>query len=138
MARPVPLGVGIALLTIVAWGGRLNLLGGGEHWFDIARIVGSVIVGAAATAVLIVPPLQRASTPVLALFALWTLTLWTRSLIVNWAGSGTLAFKLVHTGLAAGFFYLSWLAIRGARIGRPFAGRDAISGPDQAHRQQQG
>jgi hypothetical protein len=38
---------------------------------------------------------------------LFTVILWVRSLIVNWAGDGTLPFKLVHTVLAIGFFALA-------------------------------
>jgi hypothetical protein len=37
----------------------------------------------------------------------FTVVLWIRSLIVSWAGDGSLPFKMVHTVLALGFFALA-------------------------------
>jgi hypothetical protein len=61
------------------------------------------------------PALEGARKPTLIVFAVFTVVLWIRSLIVNWQGEGSLPFKLVHTILALGFFALAWWAVSFAR-----------------------
>jgi hypothetical protein len=107
----VGLAVAIAVWTLAAWGGRIGLLAGGEGVGAWVRIGGSFVVGLFAAATLVIPQLQGARKPALIVFALFTVVLWVRSLIVNWAGDGTMPFKLVHTALAVGFFALAWWAM---------------------------
>jgi hypothetical protein len=38
--------------------------------------------------------------------------IWLRSLVTVWVGENTMAFKVVHTVLAAGFLLLAYLALR--------------------------
>jgi len=111
--------------TLIAWGGRIGLLTGGESWSSTVRIGGSLLIGVATSLVLVIPKLNRAIVPVLYLFALWTVINWGRSLIVNWTGSGSIPFKMVHTILGVGFFVLAALAARTA------ARSNAIPGPDE-------
>ncbi len=118
------LAAAIVVWTLVAWGGRISLLTGAEGWTSTLRIGGSVLIAVATATVLTVPGLASARRIVLYTFVAWTLVLWTRSLIVNWAGSGSLAFKLVHTVLALGFYLISWWALASAR-------GDSIAGPDE-------
>ena len=107
------LGIAIAILTLAAWGGRVGLLAEGEAGvWDWVRIGGSLLVGLLAAGTLLIPALESARRPALILFSVWSVVLWGRALIVNWAGDGTLAFKLVHTALAVGFFGLSIWAWR--------------------------
>lgn len=101
------LAISIAVWTLIAWGGRIGLLTSDEGvgaWF---RIGGSLLIGLVAAATLVIPQLASARKPVLIVFSVFTVVLWVRSLIVNWAGDGSLPFKLVHTVLAAGFFALA-------------------------------
>jgi len=101
------LAISIAVWTLIAWGGRIGLLTSDEDvgaWF---RIGGSLLIGLVAAATLVIPQLASARKPVLIVFSVFTVVLWVRSLIVNWAGDGSLPFKLVHTVLAAGFFALA-------------------------------
>ena len=107
----VALGVAIALWTIVAWGGRIGLLTSDEGVGAWLRIGGSFAVGLFAAATLLIPQLESARRPALVAFALFTVVLWVRSLIVNWMGDGSLPFKLVHTVLALGFLALAWWAV---------------------------
>jgi hypothetical protein len=103
----VALAIAITAWTLAAWGGRIGLLTSGEGFGAWLRIGGSLIIGLFAAAALTVTPLEPARRPVLIVFSVFTVVLWIRSLIVNWAGDGTLAFKVVHTVLAAGFFALA-------------------------------
>lgn len=119
--RPVLLALAIVVWTGAAWGGRVGLLTGSEDYWAWARIGGSIVIGAGAALVLLVPGLARARTPVLLLFSGWTALLWARSLIVNWLGSGSIPFKLVHTVLALGFFALAWWAAAAATPSRRLA-----------------
>lgn len=106
------LAIAIAALTLAAWGGRIGLLTEGEAGvWDWVRIAGSLLIGLLAAAVLLVPALESVRTPALYLFALWSVVLWGRALIVNWAGDGSLPFKLVHTVLAIGFVALAAWAV---------------------------
>lgn len=101
--------------TAVAWGGRVGLLVGGEDPWAWVRIGGSFGLAILAGAALVLAPTARWADWTLSVFAGWTVVVWARSLIVNWIGSGSLPFKLVHTVLAAGFFALAWWAWKGSR-----------------------
>jgi hypothetical protein len=103
----VALGVAIAVWTLAAWGGRIGLLTSEEGLSAWVRIGGSLLVGLFAAATLLIPQLEGARKWALIVFSVFTVILWVRSLIVNWAGDGTLPFKLVHTVLALGFFALA-------------------------------
>lgn len=105
------LAAAIAVWTLGAWGGRIGLLTSGEGSGAWIRIGGSLLIGLFAAASLVVPQLQPVRRVALYLFAGFTLVLWTRSLIVNWTGDGSLPFKLVHTVLAVGFFALAGWSI---------------------------
>ena len=130
----VAVGVGIVVWTLAAWGGRIGLLTEGEAnagaWL---RIVGSIVVGVVAGVALALPGLQWLVRPAVWVFVAWTAVLWSRSLYVNWTGSGTLPFKIVHTILAVGFAVLGLLAI--SQISS--AGGNSVSSPDEGHRQEQ-
>ena len=107
----IALGIAIGVWTLAAWGGRIGLLTSGEGWGAWLRIGGSLLVGLFASAALLVPQMEDARKPALVVFSVFTVVLWVRSLIVNWAGDGSLPFKLVHTVLALGFFALAWWAL---------------------------
>jgi hypothetical protein len=124
------LGAAILAWTLLAWGGRVTLLTVGDDWLDWVRIGGSVVVGVAVGLVLLLSPVGTQLKPWLYGFAGWTAVIWTRSMIVNWAGSGALGFKVVHTVLALGFALLIWWAVA-------FARGNLVSGPDQADREEQ-
>lgn len=108
------LAVAIAVWSLITWGGRIRLLTDAEqadagNWI---RIGGSLLVGAAAVAVLLVAQGGVVERWALTVFAVWSVALWVRSLIVVWSGSESAAFKAVHTVLAIGFLVLSYLAAR--------------------------
>ena len=129
--RPA-LGAAIVLWTLIAWGGRIGLLTEGEA--DTAtwvRIVGSIVIGVVTGVSLMLSSLEPFSRAAVWVFAAWTIVLWSRSLYVNWTGSGSLPFKLVHTALAIGFAVLAWLAVTGAAT----TGGDPIASPDEGHSQ---
>lgn len=105
------LAIGIAVWTLVAWGGRIGLLTSGEGLGAWLRIGGSIVIGLFAAATLLVPQLEGARKPALIVFAAFTVVLWIRSLVVNWTGDGSMPFKIVHTVLAIGFFALAWWAV---------------------------
>jgi hypothetical protein len=107
----IALAVAIGVWTLAAWGGRIGLLTSGEGWGAWLRIGGSLAVGLVAVLSLTVPALEGWRKPALVTFAIFTIVLWVRSLIVTWTGSGSLPFKLVHTVLAVGFFALAWWAL---------------------------
>lgn len=109
------LAIAIAAWTLVAWGGRIGLLASGEGLGAWLRIGGSIVIGLFAAATLVVPRLEPVRRLALLVFALFSVVLWTRSLLVTWAGSGSLSFKVVHTVLAAGFFILAFLTWTTAR-----------------------
>ena len=108
--RRLGIAVAIVIWTAIAWGGRIGLLDGGDSIWAWARIGGSVLVALLAAFALVSAIGDRLADGLLLLFVVWTTVLWTRSVAVNWMGSGSLAFKLVHTALAAGFFVLVWFA----------------------------
>ncbi len=127
------LAISIAALTLAAWGGRIGLLTEGEAGlWDWIRIGGSLAIGLFTAVALLVPALESVRSPALVVFAVWSVVLWGRALIVNWAGSGSLPFKLVHTVLAAAFFALAVWAWSTS------TGGDLVSSPDEANGQQQG
>lgn len=99
----------------MAWGSRIGLLVGGEDLWAWARIGGSILLGLMVGSVLALAPSSHWTRWVLVAFSAWTVLIWARSLVVNWLGSGSLPFKLVHSALAAGFFGLAWWAWRWSR-----------------------
>lgn len=107
------LAVAIAVWTLLTWGGRIRLLAEAEqdlsNWL---RIGGSLVVGAAAVAVLLLAQGTALERWILALFAAWSTIIWLRSLVSVWTGDESTAFKAVHTVLAAGFLLLSAASIR--------------------------
>lgn len=112
MVSRTVLAVAIAVWTLLSWGGRIRLLTESEQ--DISnwvRIGGSLFVGALAVVALLAfeGDLEKW---ILTSFAVWSAVLWVRSLISVWAGSESIAFKLVHTVLAIGFFVLTYFAFR--------------------------
>jgi hypothetical protein len=113
--NPLWLAAGVLLWTGVAWGGRIGLLTDGDGWSDLLRIGGSLLLGMVTPIALAVPSLRSRSAPLFYLFGIWTTGLWLRSMVVNWTGSGSLPFKLVHTVLAIGFFLLAHLVWKVAR-----------------------
>jgi hypothetical protein len=130
------LAIAVAGWTLLAWGGRIGLLVGGEGFGSWMRIGGSILIGLFAASTLVLPRLESIRRPTLVVFALFTAVLWARSMYVNWTGSGSLPFKLVHTVLAMGFYGLALWALSVARAPASARG-DAISGPDETHGQQQ-
>jgi len=129
------LAIAIGGWTLLAWGGRIGLLAGGEGVWAWLRIGGSLLVGTMAVVCLTFPGLRWARRPSLLLFAMFTVVLWARSLYVNWVGSGSLPFKVVHSVLALGFFALAWWAYKLA--GTPVStGGHAIAPPNEGHGQE--
>lgn len=126
------LAITVLVWTLIAWAGRIGLLTGTEEWASWLRIGGSLMIGVIAAAALVTPWLSPLMKPVLYVLAAWSVAIWTRSLIVNWMGSGSLAFKLVHTGLAVGFYVIAWWAVTTA------VRRDPVPGPDKGDRDEQG
>lgn len=131
LANPKFLGGAILLWSFVAWGGRIGLLNVGDDWSDLVRIVGSLVVGILTAMALFFERFGPWRRPLLYAFAIWTLVIWTRSMIVNWSQSGTLPFKLVHTLLALGFGLLVWWCLT-------FARGHLVTSPDQTHSEQKG
>ena len=117
----ITLAIAITVWTLAAWAGRIGLLTGGEGIGAWLRIGGSLLIGLFAVASLVFAQLEPIRKPALIIFSVFTVVLWIRSLIVNWAGDGSLPFKLGHTILALGFFGLAgWtyvLATSGAETG---------------------
>ncbi len=107
------LAIAVAAWTLLSWGGRIRLLTDAEqgdlgNWL---RIGGSIVIGLGAAAVLLWARGTGLERWILTLFAAWSLALWVRSLITVWGGDQSLAFKIVHTVLALGFFVLAGLAL---------------------------
>lgn len=129
MGRPSDRIIAAAIIgwTLIAWGGRVALLTGGEDLWGLLRILGSLLVAAFVALTLLVSGLRSGRRVALWSFAIWTVVVWARSLIVNWVESGTLAFKLVHTALGVGFLALVVWALLAATRGRP------VSEPDEGH-----
>jgi hypothetical protein len=125
----IALAVAIGVWTLAAWGGRIGLLTSGEGWGAWLRIGGSLVVGLLAVLTLTVPALESWRKPALLMFAVFTIVLWVRSLIVTWTGSGSLPFKLVHTVLDVGFFALAWWALSMASS----SGAPTAAARDDAH-----
>jgi hypothetical protein len=114
MVSRTVLAIAIGVWTLVAWGGRVRLLTGAEQ-ADLGnrvRIGGSLLLGGTAVAVLLLSVSSSWERWILTLFAAWSTVLWARSLIVVWPGNQSMAFKVVHTALAAGFFVLAYLDVR--------------------------
>lgn len=114
MVSRTVLAIAIAVWTLLTWGGRVRLLTDAEqadvgNWL---RIGGSILVGALAVLVLLAAAETGWERWVLTFFAAWSAAIWLRSLITVWLGQESMAFKSVHTVLAAGFFLLAYWAIR--------------------------
>lgn len=107
MSSTLVLAISIAAWTLIAWGARIGLLTSEESVGAWVRVGGSLVIGIFAAATLVIPQLGSARKPALVLFSVFTVVLWTRSLVVNWGGEGSIGFKLVHTVLALGFFALA-------------------------------
>ncbi len=122
--RRLGLASAIVVWTLIAWGGRVGLLDEGEPAWAWVRIGGSLILGLLAAIALVSSEGQGWTAGLIGLFAAWTVVVWSRSLIINWLGYGSLSFKLVHTVLASGFFTLAWLAWR--MVTRRAAGSPAL------------
>lgn len=114
MVTRTVLAIGIGIWTLLAWGGRVRLLTDADQG-DIGnwvRIGGSLLVGGMAVAALFLAAGGAWERWALALFAVWTAGIWIRSLLTVWTGNQSMAFKLVHTVLAAGFLLLAFLGMR--------------------------
>lgn len=102
------LAVLVAAWTLVSWGGRIGLLTtpeASDPW-TLLRIGGSLGIGLATAGLLAWSP-GRANW-LRWMFVAWTVVLWGRSLVVTWIDPPSIAFGLVHTVLAAGWFLLAW------------------------------
>lgn len=122
----IGLAIAIAGWTLAAWGGRIGLLSSGEGVYAWLRIGGSILIGLFTAATLVLPQLEGARKPALTVFAIFTVVVWVRTLIVNWGGDGSMPFKLVHTVLALGFFALAWWAISFVISMEPGPGPEAV------------
>ena len=111
MSSAAVLSISITVWTLIAWGGRIGLLTSEEGVGAWLRVGGSLLIGLFTASTLLIPQLASVRKPALVVFSIFTVVLWVRSLIVNWAGDGTLPFKLVHTVLALGFFALAAWAL---------------------------
>lgn len=107
----VALATAITIWTLIAWGGRIGLLTSGEGRGAWLRIGGSLAIGLFTATTLVIPQFEGVRRAALIVFAIFTVIVWLRSLIVNWLGDGSMPFKLVHTVLALGFFALAWWAV---------------------------
>lgn len=107
------LAIAIAAWTLLSWGGRIRLLTEAEqdpgNWI---RIGGSLLVGAAAVAVLLLAEGSGLERWTLTVFAAWSTVIWLRSLVSVWVGDQSLAFKAVHTVLGVGFLALAAASVR--------------------------
>ncbi len=118
----------ILVWTLAIWVPRIwiqPITGGG----NAARLIGSLMLGLLAVVALVRQ--RRWSGPVLWVFAAWSVVLWGRTLWNYWTLDNTPELRVVHTLLAAGFFYLAWRAVT-ATGGHP------ISGPDEGDRHEEG
>jgi hypothetical protein len=104
--KPTRIAAGLLAWTVVAWGGRIGLLTDGVGSADFLRIGGSLLIGLATALALAMPSVRLRALPMYYVFCVWNVVLWGRSLVVNWTGTGSLPFKLVHAVLAIGFFIL--------------------------------
>lgn len=112
MVSRTVLAIAIGVWTLLAWGGRVRLLTDAEHG-DLGnwvRIGGSLLVGGVAVAALLLAAGGGWERWALTVFAVWTSVIWIRSLVTVWTGDQSMAFKMVHTVLAAGFLILAYLA----------------------------
>ena len=121
------LGVAVVVWSLVVWIPRIGIIPVNNTW-ELTRIVGSIGLGLLAGYVLFRP--VRIRSAALWAFGLWSVAVWTRSLWNYWTLDNPLDLRLVHTVLAAGFFYLAFRAIATAR-------RDPVSKPDQSHRDEE-
>lgn len=120
-------GWAILVYTLASWGGRIGLLtdvDGGNLWSWV-RIGGSFVVGIVTWLSFVTNRWQR---PMAFFFAGFTTLIWIRSLVVVWTEpANSLAFNMVHTGLAALWLVMAGLAVRvGQETGS--GAREATSG----------
>lgn len=130
---PRLLAVLVAAWTLVSWGGRIGLLTAPElddPW-SLVRIGGSLLVGLTTAAVLAFAPepAARWAVGLRWVFVAWTVLLWSRSVVVTWVAPPSIAFGVVHTVLAVGWFLLAWWV---APLGRdPDRQPGRVSSPTQ-------
>lgn len=106
-----------AAWQVVSWGGRISLLTEAERFdgWNWARIGGSLIFGTL-LGVVAVRGRHRSGQEVGLAFLAFAVVLWSRSLMMVWTdGTNSLAFNLVHTGLAIVTWTLAALCVRAAR-----------------------
>lgn len=116
---PRVLAIAVLAWTALSWGGRIGLLTEAEAGdaFTVVRVWGSIGISLATAAALWWrPPWGRAMGWV---FGTWSAAVWARAIVVTWLDPPSLAFGIVHTVLAIGWFVLAWLVVRDAR--RPAA-----------------
>lgn len=107
--------------TLAVWLPRIGIIPVNGVW-EYSRIAVSLILGVGTSLSLVK---QGSFTkPLLYGFAAWSVAVWGRSVWNYWTLDNPLDLRLVHTVLAAGFFYLAWRAFTTAR-------RDPIAEPDQ-------
>ena len=110
----------IVVWALVTWGGRIGLLSGGEPVSSWVRIVGSLVVALAAGWALWRP--GRLTSTIVWVYASVTALVWVTSVFSVWTTAHELAFRLVHTVLAAVSLTVATLAVRAvtrSRSGRP-------------------
>ncbi len=106
-----------AVWQMVSWGGRISLLTEAERFvaWNWARIGGSLVF-AVLLAVVAVRGRSRSAREVAVAFLVFAVLLWGRSLTLVWSDSdNTLAFNLVHTGLAVVTWALAVLCVGASR-----------------------
>ena len=108
------LGVASVVWTLVVWLPRIGIIPVTNAW-DLARIAGSIGLGLLAGYVLFRSGPARNT--VLWSFGVWSIVVWGRSLWNYWTLDNPLDLRLVHTVLAAGFFYLAARAFAATRSG---------------------
>lgn len=108
------LAIAIVAWTALTWGGRIRLLTSPEQtdWANWTRIAGSILIGLATAAVLVLAAESSWERWLTTLFAVWSTAIWLRSLVTVWTGDNSTAFKAVHTVLAAGYLALAFWAAR--------------------------
>lgn len=125
---PMRLAIAVAVWTAAIWIPRIFIIPVFAGW-DATRLIGSLALGVLVPFALVRP--GWFTRPLLVVFAFWSIGVWGRSLWNYWTLENPLGLRLVHSVLAAGFFYLAWRALAAAR-------RDPIAGPDQGDSDQQG
>ena len=110
-----------AAWQFVSWGGRISLLTEAEQFdgWNWARIGGSLVFGVL-LGVIAVRGRRPSAREVGVGFLVFSLLLWGRSLAMVWTdGDNSLAFNLVHSGLALVTWTLGALCVRASRAMTP-------------------